>query len=83
MTSEHDQGPSATRFYFHLKRDISGDTRKPAVSTGILYLTLCGHWVYDSIASDADCPDRWVTCPRCTELDPHPEFRCSPAPTFG
>jgi hypothetical protein len=70
-------------FYFHLKCASSGDTRKPAVSSGTLYKTLCGRWVYDSIAADADCQDRWVTCPRCRERDPHSEFRHTLAPTFG
>jgi hypothetical protein len=70
------------KFLFHLKRpDAAG--RKPAVNSGTLYLTLCGHWVYDSIAADVDCPDRWVTCPRCAAADPHPAFADrSPAPVF-
>ncbi len=58
-------------FYSHLK---AGDT-KPGEVSGTLYKTLCGHWVYDSIASDADCPDRPVSCPKCAELDPQPQFR--------
>jgi hypothetical protein len=81
--SENNQGPSGAAFLFHLKREAADDTRKPTVSTGTLYLTLCGHWVYDSIASDTDCPDRWVTCQSCAKLDPHPEFCSSQAPRFG
>jgi hypothetical protein len=84
MTNEANQDRPEHVVYFHLKRDASEpNTRKPAKGSGIVYLTLCGRWVYDSIASDVDCPDRWVTCPKCAELDPHPEFRGSPAPTFG
>jgi hypothetical protein len=58
------------QFYFHLK---SGET-KPSQVSGSKYRTLCGHWVYDSIASDVECPDRPVTCPKCAALDPHPEW---------
>jgi hypothetical protein len=58
-------------YFFHLK----DGTTKPAETSGLLYRTLCGHWVYDSIATDADCADRWVTCPSCSEKDPHPMFR--------
>lgn len=79
---EPDESTTIEGFYFHLKREEAGDTRKPTASTGTLYLTLCNRWVYDSIASDIDCPDRWVTCPRCAEEDPHREYRRSPAPVF-
>jgi hypothetical protein len=66
------------KYWFHLKKE---GVTKPAVTSGILYQTLCGRWVYDSIAADADCPDRWVTCPACGEKDPHPEFQ-SEAPSW-
>lgn len=82
--SEIAQGPSKAKFYFHLKRAaVPGETRKPsALGHGTLYLTLCGHWVYDSIAADVDCPDRWVTCPTCAKQDPNPEFQCTPPPRW-
>lgn len=59
------------KYFFHLKEGAT----KAAETSGKLYLTLCGHWVYDSIASDADCADRWVTCPKCAEKDPYPKHR--------
>ena len=58
-------------FFLHLK----DGTTKSAETSGLLYRPLCGHWAYDSIATDADCPDRWVTCPSCAEKDPHPQFQ--------
>lgn len=78
MTNEHEEGQPGAACYRHLKREASEATRQPGAISGTLYLALCGHWVYDSIASDADCPDRTVTCPRCIDLDPHPEFRSKP-----
>jgi hypothetical protein len=71
--------PSKDKFLFHLKKE--GQT-KAAVTSGLLYQTLCGLWVYDSIAADADCRDRWVTCPVCAKKDPHPEFQQSEAPSW-
>jgi len=68
------------KFLFHLKdRDV--DT-KPAELGGRLHFTLCSRWVYDSIAADADCADRWVTCPKCSELDPKPANRGTPPPSW-
>jgi hypothetical protein len=66
-------------FYLHLKCSDAADIRKPGENGGVLYKTLCGHWVYDSIASDVDCPARPVTCPECLARDPHPQFQR----TFG
>jgi hypothetical protein len=51
-----------------------------AQTSGPLYRTLCGHWVYNSIATDTDCPDRWVTCPSCAEKDCDPQNRRRPIP---
>ena len=59
------------RYFFHLKEG----SKKPAETSGSLYLTLCGRWVYDSIVSDSDCPDRWVTCPSCAQKNPFPRFQ--------
>jgi hypothetical protein len=81
MMSETDQSPHGG-FYFHLKKEASADTRKTTTTTGTLYLTLCGRWVYDSIASDIDCPDRWVTCAKCADSDPSKDHQRSAAPTF-
>ena len=64
---------TAMKYYFHLKKGPTDDAKLG----GKKYLTLCGHWVFDSIASDVDCVERWVTCPDCAKQDPHPEFQAT------
>lgn len=69
MAATQPKPPRAS--WIHLKR---GPTKPTAGGTGLLYVALCGAEVYDSIAVDADCPDRWATCPWCLKHDPHPAF---------